>query len=209
MTLREVIATSGAILVSLGGAGTIIMGFSGFIGRVWADRGLAKQRNEYEILTRKLQVELDAATHLRKLRTEHEFTTLQELWERIANLQGAFHHLPRLGGSLQPAAEEERRKLALKSSVDFLTALSDAQQFVNRRALSVPKNIVDTANRVLRIAHEEAWGVQLFPASEGTAYEPLFKNFYEERAERIIGFRTATEQLEGLVREHIHRSEGQ
>src|ERR1035437_9857313 len=101
MNLKELPESTTAILPSLGGGGAIVFGFSNYLGKIWADRGLEKQRHEYsqlniafqsqlEIATRRLQVELDALALVHKLRTQEEFTRLAGLWKHIANLRNYF-----------------------------------------------------------------------------------------------------------------------
>jgi hypothetical protein len=100
MSPKDVFEICASIIVSLGGGAGIVFSLSGYLGRVWAERGLAKQRQEYDqlniaftnqldIATRRLQVVLDAVGHLHKLRTQDEFEKLQELWKRIAILRTA------------------------------------------------------------------------------------------------------------------------
>jgi hypothetical protein len=38
VTFLDVVKLAGAILVALGGAGGIVAGLSGFLGKLWADR---------------------------------------------------------------------------------------------------------------------------------------------------------------------------
>src|ERR1700733_15219903 len=70
---------------------------SGFLGKLWADRALEKQRHEYAQLTQQAQHQLDAALRrvqvelgtlglLHNLRTREEFNRLAELWKRFAIL---------------------------------------------------------------------------------------------------------------------------
>jgi hypothetical protein len=44
MTFPDVVKLAGAIMASIGGAGTIIFGLSTFLGKLWADRALAVDR---------------------------------------------------------------------------------------------------------------------------------------------------------------------
>jgi ribosomal protein S21 len=95
MAPKDVLEISLTIIASLGGGGAIVFALSGYLGRVWADRTLARQQQEYaqlnitfknqlDVATRRLQIELDAIGHLHKIRTQAEFEKMQELWKRIA-----------------------------------------------------------------------------------------------------------------------------
>ena len=71
MNFKDVVEVGAAVITSLGGGGALVLGFSNYLGKIWADRALEKQRHEYsqlniafqnqlDMATRRLQVELDA-----------------------------------------------------------------------------------------------------------------------------------------------------
>jgi hypothetical protein len=62
MTFQDVVKLAGAIMASLGGAGVIIFGLSGFLGKLWADRALAADRQRYEQLNLEMKNQLDNAS---------------------------------------------------------------------------------------------------------------------------------------------------
>ena len=93
------------VIASLGGGGAIVFGLSGFLGKLWADRALEAQKQQYaqlnlsfthqlELASKQVQAELDRVGHLHKLRTESEFERLSELWKTVARLRIAFRCLP-------------------------------------------------------------------------------------------------------------------
>jgi hypothetical protein len=49
MNLLEITQIGGAILISCGGAGAIMMGLSSWLGKVWAKRILESDRNKYSL----------------------------------------------------------------------------------------------------------------------------------------------------------------
>lgn len=209
MTFPDVVKVCAAIIASLGGGGLIVTQFSGFIGKMWADKELAEQRHKYDVLSRQLQVELDAVSHLRKLRTEDKFQKLRQLWSHIARLRVAFEGLPLHGFVLtyaDPAREKETRRFV---SQEFLTRLRDAQDFVNQEALSIPKHIGSAAHELLKPAHMEVYYVMVFPESDTVGvpglepFAPLPQEFFSERAKRLQEFRQHAERVEDMMREHL------
>jgi hypothetical protein len=46
MTIQDILATAGAVILSLGGGALIVLAFSTWLGKVWADRILEKERAE-------------------------------------------------------------------------------------------------------------------------------------------------------------------
>jgi len=63
MHISDVFETAAAVVASLGGGGAIVWGFSGYLGKVWADRGLERQKHEYSQLNIAFQVSV-RSTHL-------------------------------------------------------------------------------------------------------------------------------------------------
>src|SRR5262245_26311166 len=109
MTLRAVIEVAAAILVSLGGAGAIVIAAASWLGKVWANRILESDRRRYgeelervrselETSRRLLQAELDKAVHVHRVQFETEFRVLAEIWEKLAVLRSAM-------GGLRPIAD--------------------------------------------------------------------------------------------------------
>jgi hypothetical protein len=70
MTFVEIVQIGASVIVSLGGAGAIVLGLSNYLGKVWADRALEKQRQEHT----RLNLEL---THQLGLMTEQVRNSLQ------------------------------------------------------------------------------------------------------------------------------------
>ena len=84
MTFLDISKIALTIIGSIGGGGAIIFGLSGFLGKLWADRALEKQRREYAQLTqqaqhqpdaalKRVQMELDTLGLMHSLRTKEEF----------------------------------------------------------------------------------------------------------------------------------------
>ena len=46
MTFTEIAELAAAVIASIGGGGAIVLGLSGYLGRIWADRAVEKLRAE-------------------------------------------------------------------------------------------------------------------------------------------------------------------
>jgi hypothetical protein len=164
MTLKDVAETCLAIVASLGGGGAIVLGLSKFIGKTWAERTLDKQRQEYtklnleftnqlDLVKRRLQMELDAIGHLRKLRTEDEFEKLRGLWRQISDLRVAFFSLPRGGLTVEPSDPNKRRELHIKAqrrvhAVSFRrTAHAESNSFNSQKRRGRCKSVAEDCSR--------------------------------------------------------------
>ncbi len=152
-------------------------GFTGYLGKVWAARGLEKQRQEYarlnlelthqlDLISRRTQVELDTLGHLHKLRTESEFEKMRELWKHIALVRDAFKELPISAHYVLrtvPQDPEGYKAYCIKTSLDFVTRSKEAMQFLREEALSIPKSVADFAAWPLGTAQSEAIMAQIYP----------------------------------------------
>ena len=70
MDIKELLELSGVILGSLGGAAAIIFGFSSWLGKVWANRLMTKEKAEYaqELESIKNRLVQDTESHKIKLK---------------------------------------------------------------------------------------------------------------------------------------------
>jgi len=226
MRLSEVLEIAASIIASLGGGGAIVFGLSGYLGKIWADRGLERQRHEYsqlniafqsqiDVASRRLQVELDALGLVHKLRTQEEFNRLAGLWKRVANLRNSFAGLAQLGITLAPGDAEERKKWNLNKREQFDTCLNDALMFLAEEALFIPKHICVVAESATRAAVLEQYNFAgvgpyveteistLSSREEVSGIVEMRQQYSKAKAEAFKEFSEAIEQLETLMRRHI------
>jgi hypothetical protein len=202
MNLKDVLEVSAAVIASLGGAGAIVFGLSSYLGKVWAERGLAEQRQKYEqlniafsnqldIATRRIQIELDALGHLHKLRTQAEFERMQELWKALSALRIAIDILP---DKTQHNAESLNvlEYLIQNRSLELAERISEAQSILDDHTLLIPKDIADLANQTVELARDEL-DFQQWRAvyeKEGSNNRPKLLN--------------NTRKLEMMMRQYLH-----
>jgi len=66
MTFKEIVEIGASVIVGLGGGGTIVLGLSSYLGKIWADRSLEKLRQEHTRLNLELTHTLDLVTEQAK-----------------------------------------------------------------------------------------------------------------------------------------------
>ena len=59
MSTDEIWKIAGAVLAALGGGGAIVVALSGWLGKLWAERFMAKERNKYEQELTELRANLE------------------------------------------------------------------------------------------------------------------------------------------------------
>jgi hypothetical protein len=222
MGIKELAETTIAILASVGGGGAIVFALSGYLGKRWADTALERQKQEYsqlniafqhqlDVISRRLQVELDALGLVNRLRTQEEFTRLAGLWKRIANIRNYYGTLAQMGLKLTPEDEEERKRYDAQVRHQFETWLNDGQMFLSEEMLFIPKHISDVAEKALRAAVEERFSYAAFgryldaPLIPGgtDAVFSVRKQYYDAIGDSFKRFSELTVELERLMREHL------
>jgi hypothetical protein len=204
MTALDMVKLAGAILGSIGGAGAIIFGLSGFFGKLWADRALEDHRQKYNQLnmqmqhdldnaSKRLQLELDTLGLVHSLRTKEEFSRLSALWKRFANLTFAFHEMSSPGLVVVPAHEEEGKRYIAKLSEDFEAALRDAQNFFAEEMIFIPEPIVKAAQDTI------------YPALRVPYLEIIHESGGRKAAlwKALEQYDSGLRRLEQLIRQHI------
>lgn len=218
MTFLDVLHIVLAALASLGGGGFIVFKLSDYLGKVWADRALEKQRHEYtslnlkmthqlDLVTRRAQVELDALGHLHKLRTESEFVVVSQLWKDIATLKDVMARLPSRGLAFRSKDDGVHQKFVEGLNTDFGSRLSEAYEYLNQEALSIPKDISDAARALCEIAYSERVDTILCPnpfdSKIDLKHEPMFvEKLLNDREKRLTEFSRKSAELETLMRNH-------
>jgi hypothetical protein len=223
MTLKDTIEIATAVVASLGGGGAIVFGLSSYLGKVWADRGLERQRHEYsqmnaalqnqlEIATRRLQVELDSLALVHKLRTQEEIPRLAELWKRMAYVRTCFQGL----GIFYVSREnrEEVRRSHAQAREQFDSSLNDARTFLAEATLFIPKHICRVSEAALNVATEEQYHFAVHSESLEAKFNDLSdvaamaiheerRDYLRLKAEGLKKFTRETDQLETLMRQHL------
>jgi hypothetical protein len=219
MTVKEVWQVAGAVLASLGGGGIIVLGLSSFLGKVWANRALAKQKQDYaqlninfthqlELVSKQVQMELDKVGHLHKLRTESEFQKLCELWKSIARLRYAFSGLPKSRYDLQASDKEAHHQSHLKASNRFYERYVEAFELWNEEALSIPENISNKAAEMIKVANDELDSVlenrDPFDENSLAMFDgKALTDLVDRRSKRAADFTSKSIMLLESMRKHV------
>jgi hypothetical protein len=217
MNQADIWNVAAAVITAVGGGGAIVFGLSGYLGKVWADRGLAKQKQEYaqlniaftnqvEIATRRLQIELDAVGHLRKLTIESEFEKLNALWKSLAAVEITFGTLPRADMTLGNFTDEQKQKYCFDLSMNFSTCANEARTVWRQEALSIPPHIEKETAAILLVANKEQMSTldHTYPLDSASfSNSEAQKRFFDSRAARYEEFLTKMNELKDMIRKHL------
>lgn len=81
MDIEVVFQLAAAVLVSVGGGGVIVLGLSGWLGKVWAERLMARETQNHRVELEKLRAELQTAADRHAQNYRHKI----ELYKEVAN----------------------------------------------------------------------------------------------------------------------------
>lgn len=130
MSIDEIFKISSAILGSVGGAAAIIFALSSWLGKVWANRILEKDRLKYsselERIKNQLHTEAEKQQFVFSLYFEGQFKLYNDLWVSLSELQNEVEKL---------WAEASTSNLRT-----FVSALSKAKQQIRNSALLIDQN---------------------------------------------------------------------
>lgn len=113
MMLQEVVSIGAAVLASLGGGGVIVFGFSNWLGKVWADRLMQKERQEHAIQLEQLRNSLRLASEeqLASLRSQLEITRetlVREHLDRVTIYRGAIDLIVEVVAKIEMILQQRR-----------------------------------------------------------------------------------------------------
>lgn len=81
MALKDILELSGVILASLGGGAAIVFGFSSWLGKVWANRLMTKEKAEYAQELESLRSRLTQDTESYKIKLKKSEFIFQKEYE--------------------------------------------------------------------------------------------------------------------------------
>jgi len=157
MPFKNLLEIAASLIVAFGGSGAIVVSLSGYLGKVWADRALEKQRQEYARLNLELTQQLAVLTEREKSAlqiraTEHQvrFSKLHEkraealadIYEHLvdAEYQGRrFVYVEGFPATMTPTQEQSEARREARQKIQ--SAMSDLSLFIEKRQIYLPASV--------------------------------------------------------------------
>lgn len=150
MNYDEVFKIAAAILTSVGGAAVIIMALSSWLGKVWANRILEKDKLKYTSELEKIKVKLQNESEKRQLvfslYFEGQFKLYNDLWLALSELENEVDKL-----------WESATTANLRS---FIRSVQKAKKQIRNSALLIEKEHYDQIMENLKAFEEYQVGKQ-------------------------------------------------
>ncbi|MEN8250696.1 MAG: hypothetical protein ABFS32_17315 [Bacteroidota bacterium] len=145
MNIEDIFKISSAVIVSIGSAGAIIFGLSTWLGKVWANRILGKEKKQHA---------LDIANYksnLEQIKKEHEviFTKLhekraeiiEELYGKLDDVDAAFWSLIKPFQAVGEDPTEEKYKLFVERYQDYIRLFHKKKIYFTPSVCEILNNI--------------------------------------------------------------------
>lgn len=180
MTVEQVVTISTSILAGLGGGALIIWGLSSWLGKVWANRILEKDKLRYNRELEVVKTELGRASqeYLIKFSSLHveRDHIIRDLYKKLMNAQRMMHSILKPFQSAGEPSLEDKIKDLVKSFNEFYQFYLEYRIYFPPR---ICKQIEDFAFR-LRDAHI---GITIYPVDLQDIQYKVSPELLKERRE--------------------------
>ena len=139
--MSELWQTVLGILTSVGVGGAIVCAFSSWLGKIWAQRILAKETSEYKENLERLIKNLEKKNYVSKVRFDTEFAIYRELCESTDGMERAVYMLFPSNMDYLPEDEEKRRELCLERYKTAQISYVDSSKILGRNSAFIPTEI--------------------------------------------------------------------
>lgn len=203
---------AGAVIISLGGGGAIVLALASWLGKVWAARILEKDRLHYttelerfksqlDRSTRLLQAQVDRTVFVGRVHFETEFKALADIWAKVASVRGTMSNV-RPMSDIVPAEEtrEGREEREVRRLNDFLIALGEMVTAVDSQTPFIPDRIFHKLEEVIQIAQRESTEVRV--ERQDRDRNPM-RDWYARGREHNQQLQRLVTELSDLIRERL------
>ena len=207
MTLKEVWEIAGAVILSLGGGGAIVVALSSWLGKVWASRILEEDRAKFARELERLKTDLDRTTRLlqgeiektlfvTKTHFETEFQILREIWQEVSVVRASMSALrPKFDIVDIRQTPEERLTECFAA---YVPAVLKLIQTVDRNSPFYPQEIYETLDQLVRVALRERDDIAVFSSDDTLSIAG--RNRGKENFDQYLAF---AEKLSTQVRDRL------
>lgn len=194
---------AGAIIISVGGAGTIVTGIVYFCSRIIVKRLQKKYELSLDEKFEKYKATVENKKYITKVRFDAEFKIYRELSESFFEMVKSISILIPQGLTMVPADKETKEKRDIENYGDALKAVEKAQDVLNSNAPFIPKEIFDKYDEIRILCMKqlndfsERWNVSV----RGTKKEKetLSHETYKRTGEIDKKFK----EINGEIREYL------
>jgi hypothetical protein len=208
MTPKEVWDTAGAVVLSVGGGGAIVLALSSWLGKVWASRILEQDRAKYareieelrsslERTNRAFQGEIEKTLFVTKTHFETEFKILREIWQRVSEVRATMSVLRPMSG--YPATRPEQEAHLNRVFEAFMADLINLVHAVDHNSPFYPQEIYVLLDQLIHVAQRERDEIEL------TLHERFGLEWFSRGKENFGQYMTLVEKVGASIRERLSK----
>ncbi len=158
MSFGEILVLSGSIVLSFGGSAAIIIAASSWLGKVWANRILAKDRERFREETEKalesIRGDREKGVFVHRVQFEAEFQAYREIWSCLSDCTSNALRLRPMMDYIDPQkTKDEIKKERLQSFYESFGALVE---IIRANKPFVPDSLDESINETLKELRHEA-----------------------------------------------------
>lgn len=198
--MKEVIQTALAILGSIGVGGAIIAALSSWLGKVWAERLMAKETAKYREELERLTKQLERKNYVSKVRFDAEFAIYRELCSLTDEMERAVYMLFPAEIDHLPKDEDEQKKLFQQRYENAYSTYLKASKSLSKNSAFIPKDIFDLFDKMKNLCRMQ---VNLYPHSLRTGVNKLDSEHEQGCWDRTLEIELVYKELQEKLRAHL------
>ena len=196
----EVLKIVAGVIAALGGGGAIVAGLSSWLGKVWADRLMAKETAKFREDLERLTKQLERKNYVSKVRFDAEFAIYQELCKSSDEMERAVYMLFPFGPDHLPPQEDLQKQIFAERYKKACSAYHVADQSLSQNGSFISKDMYELFYKV-----NDLCGIQinLYPYSLRSGSSALDAKQDRECWERTLEIDKEYKILQEKLREYL------
>lgn len=158
MEFQESLNLAVSILGSLGVGAAIVIAASSWLGKVWASRILAKDRERFRERAEKalesIRGDREKGVFVHKVQFETEFAAYREIWKALSEMSAAALRLRPVMDYVP--ADQTREEIKASRLEAFFLELRRFSEVVRENQPFIDSSLDDPLRKMMKVAHHEA-----------------------------------------------------
>lgn len=188
------------ILGSIGIGGAIVAALSSWLGKVWAERLMAKETAKYREELERLSKQLERKNYVSKVRFDAEFAIYRELCALTDEMERAVYMLFPAGVDHLPKDEDAQKEIFTQRYKTASLAYFNASKSLSKNSAFIPKEIFDLFDKMENLCRIQ---VNLYPYSLRAGVDKLDTGHEQGCWDRTLEIDKAYKELQEKLREHL------
>ena len=189
--LKTLVTFATQVLAPLGGVSVVVLGLSGWIGNIWAQRIIARERAGHSVTLEILKHQLLISRDMLERYRSSQFEEYNALWSSLSDLKLAADAL--WGTASKPNLR------------NFVSQLKETNAEMSRKALLIEDDLYDQLRTLLVEFARYSYGkTQLINLREQSASPEDIARIIDENSERLLAYNALLPNIRKSMRQQLH-----